>query len=142
MVAIIERNRDFKFLTNKELLEQAKINSKKQGTTLTKALDLFVKQVAITGEINLMSEEELEEIKATVLPEMEKTRQNHSLDMIFFMLTNIITESSELICSGNEAREKIIGAYDLEDNAQKLMLKGVVSRKKQLVPALVSALQQ
>ena len=47
-----------------------------------------------------------------------------------------------LICCGNEAREKIIGAYDLEDNAQKLMLKGVVSRKKQLVPALVSALQQ
>lgn len=60
MVAIIERNRDFKFLTNKELLEQAKINSKKQGTTLLKALDLFVKQVAITEEINLMSEEELE----------------------------------------------------------------------------------
>lgn len=29
MVSIIERNRDFKFLTNKELLEQAKINSKK-----------------------------------------------------------------------------------------------------------------
>lgn len=60
MVAIIERNRDFKFLTNKELLEQAKINLKKQGTTLSKALDLFVKQVAITREINLMSEEELE----------------------------------------------------------------------------------
>lgn len=60
MVAIIERNRDFKFLTNKELLEWAKINLKKQGTTLSKALDLFVKQVAITGEINLMSEEELE----------------------------------------------------------------------------------
>ena len=62
--------------------------------------------------------------------------------MIFFMQTNIISESSELICCGNESREKIIGAYDLEDNAQKLMLKGVVSRKKQLVPALVSALQQ
>ena len=60
MVAIIERNRDFKFLTNKELLEWAKINLKKQGTTLSKALDLFVKQVAITGKINLMSEEELE----------------------------------------------------------------------------------
>lgn len=29
MVSVIERNRDFKFLTNKELLEQAKINSKK-----------------------------------------------------------------------------------------------------------------
>ena len=57
------------------------------------------------------------------------------------MLTNIIAESSELICSGNEAREKIIGAYDLEDNAQKLMLKGVVSRKKQLIPPLMEAAQ-
>ena len=45
---------------------------------------------------------------SAVLPEMEKTRQNHSLDMIFFMLTNIIAESSELICSGNEARENHI----------------------------------
>lgn len=58
------------------------------------------------------------------------------------MLTNIITESSELICCGNEAREKIISAYDLKDDAEQLMLKGVVSRKKQLVPTLVSALQQ
>ena len=47
-------------MTNKELLEQAKVNSKQQGTTLSQALDLFVKQVAITGKINLMSEEELE----------------------------------------------------------------------------------
>ena len=53
-----------------------------------------------------MSEEELEEIKATVLPEMEKDKTKSQSDMIFFMLTNIITESSELICSGNEAREK------------------------------------
>ena len=108
----------------------------------------FIDDIPCTLHLDVSDEElsaledELEEIKATVLPEMEKTRQNHSLDMIFFMLTNIITESSELICCGNESREKIIGAYDLEDNAQKLMLKGVVSRKKQLVPALVSALQQ
>ena len=125
-----------------------KAGSNLKGKTAEEILFLDFKQFTVNdtvfgvGQVNSMSEEELEEIKATVLPEMEKTRQNHSLDMIFFMLTNIIAESSELICSGNEAREKIIGAYDLEDNAQKLMLKGVVSRKKQLVPALVSALQQ
>ena len=146
--------------TAKKLAEIAGINIKKlaqamfkagsnlKGKTAEEILFLDFKQFTVNdtvfgvGQVNSMSEEELEEIKATVLPEMEKTRQNHSLDMIFFMLTNIIAESSELICSGNEAREKIIGAYDLEDNAQKLMLKGVVSRKKQLVPALVSALQQ
>lgn len=126
-----------------------KAGSNLKGKTAEEILFLDFKQFTVNdtvfgvGQVNSMSEEEeLEEIKATVLPEMEKTRQNHSLDMIFFMLTNIITESSELICCGNESREKIIGAYDLEDNAQKLMLKGVVSRKKQLVPALVSALQQ
>ena len=128
--------------------EMFKAGSNLKGKTAEEILFLDFKQFTVNdtvfgvGQVNSMSEEELEEIKATVLPEMEKTRQNHSLDMIFFMLTNIIAESSELICSGNEAREKIIGAYDLEDNAQKLMLKGVVSRKKQLVPALVSALQQ
>ena len=134
---------------NIEKLAQAmfKAGSNLKGKTAEEILFLDFKQFTVNdtvfgvGQVNSMSEE-LEEIKATVLPEMENTRQNHGLDMIFFMLTNIITESSELICSGNEAREKIIGAYDLEDNAQKLMLKGVVSRKKQLVPALVSALQQ
>ena len=125
-----------------------KAGSNLKGKTAEEILFLDFKQFTVNdtvfgvGQVNSMSEEELEEIKATVLLEMEKTRQNHGLDMIFFMLTNIITESSELICCGNESREKIIGAYDLEDNAQKLMLKGVVSRKKQLVPALVSALQQ
>ena len=94
------------------------------------------------GQVNSMSAEELKEIKERVLPHMEKARKNHGLNMIFFMLTNIITESSELICCGAEAREKIISAYDLQDDAEILMLKGVVSRKKQLVPTLVGALQQ
>ena len=62
--------------------------------------------------------------------------------MIFFMLTNIITESSELLCCGAEAREKILNAYDLPEDTEEIMLKGVVSRKKQLVPTLVGSLQQ
>ena len=62
--------------------------------------------------------------------------------MIFFMLTNIITESSELLCCGADAREKIISAFDLREDTEDLMLRGVVSRKKQLVPTLVGALQQ
>ena len=57
-------------------------------------------------------------------------------------LTNIITESSELLCCGPEAREKILNAYDLPEDTEEIMLKGVVSRKKQLVPTLVGSLQQ
>ncbi len=94
------------------------------------------------GQVNSMSADELKEIKNIVLPHLEKARQNHGLNMIFFMLTNIITESSELLCCGADAREKIISAFDLREDTEELMLKGVVSRKKQLVPTLVGALQQ
>ena len=94
------------------------------------------------GQVNSMSSEELKELKKIVKPHLEKARQNHGLDMIFFMLTNIIAESSELLCCGEGAREMIIGAYDLREDTEDIMLKGVVSRKKQLVPTLVGALQQ
>lgn len=89
-----------------------------------------------------MSADELKEIRRIVEPHLEKARTSHRLNMIFFMLTNIITESSELLCCGPEAREKILSAYDLPEDTETIMLKGVVSRKKQLVPTLVGALQQ
>lgn len=94
------------------------------------------------GQVNSMSADELKEIRKIVQPHLEKARSSHGLNMIFFMLTNIITESSELLCCGPEAREKILSAYDLPEDTETIMLKGVVSRKKQLVPTLVSALQQ
>ena len=94
------------------------------------------------GQVNSMSADELKEIRKTVAPHLEKARTSHGLNMIFFMLTNIITESSELLCCGPAAREKILSAYDLPEDTDTIMLKGVVSRKKQLVPTLVGALQQ
>ena len=63
MVAIMERNQVFKFVTNKEMLEKAKKASKKNGISLSRALDLFVKQIAVTEEINLLDEKELEHQK-------------------------------------------------------------------------------
>ncbi|WP_407690906.1 putative manganese-dependent inorganic diphosphatase [Ruminococcus turbiniformis] len=94
------------------------------------------------GQVNSMSADELKEIREIVEPHLEKARTGHGLNMIFFMLTNIITESSELLCCGPEAREKILTAFDLPDDTDAIMLRGVVSRKKQLVPTLVGALQQ
>lgn len=133
-----------------ETLAQEMFNagSNLKGKTAEEICFLDFKQFTVNdtsfgvGQVNSMSAEELKELKEIVEPHLEKARQNHGLDMIFFMLTNIVTESSELLCSGHEAREKIINAYDLNDDAHELMLKGVVSRKKQLVPTLVGALQQ
>ena len=94
------------------------------------------------GQINSMSRDELQEIKSKLLPYMEKARQAQQVDMVFFMLTNIIQESTELLCCGNGAREQVLEAFDLSDDIEEIMLKGVVSRKKQLIPAFVISLQQ
>lgn len=133
-----------------EMLAQAmfRAGSNLKGKSAEEICFLDFKQFTVgetvfgVGQVNSMSADELKEIKKTLVPHLEKARKNHSLNMIFFMLTNILTESSELICAGPESREKIISAFDLRQEMEELHLKGVVSRKKQLVPALVEALQQ
>jgi manganese-dependent inorganic pyrophosphatase len=135
---------------NMEELAQAmfKAGSNLQGKSAEEICFLDFKQFTVNdtvfgvGQVNSMSAKELTEIKTQIESELDKIRQNHRLDMIFFMLTNIMTESSELLCMGPEAREKAISAFDLNGKSDTLYLKGVVSRKKQLVPAIVEALQQ
>lgn len=135
---------------NMEELAQAmfKAGSNLQGKSAEEICFLDFKQFTVNdtvfgvGQVNSMSVKELTEIKTQIESELDKIRQNHRLDMIFFMLTNIMTESSELLCVGPEAREKAISAFDLNGKSDTLYLKGVVSRKKQLVPAIVEALQQ
>lgn len=135
---------------NMDELAQAmfKAGSNLQGKSAEEICFLDFKQFTVNdtvfgvGQVNSMSAKELTEIKTQIESELDKIRQNHRLDMIFFMLTNIMTESSELLCVGPEAREKAINAFDLNGKSDTLYLKGVVSRKKQLVPAIVEALQQ
>ena len=129
-------------------LEMFNAGSNLKGKSPEEIIFLDFKQFTVNeivigvGQVNSMSADELKEIKAAVLPHLDKARKSHGLDMVFFMLTNIVTESSELLCCGPEAREKVISAYDMREDTDDLLLKGVVSRKKQLVPTLVGSLQQ
>ena len=59
------------------------------------------------GQVNSMSAGELREIKIRVLPHIEEARKKNNLDMIFFMLTNIVAESTQLLCCGPQARSKV-----------------------------------
>ena len=95
------------------------------------------------GQVNSMSAEELAEIKERVLPEIEDIMKSDGLDMIFFMMTNIIAESSIVIFAGNKSESIIdMGFHIASGSENTALLKGVVSRKKQLLPAIVEALQQ
>lgn len=94
------------------------------------------------GQINFMSNDELQEIKSKLTPYLKKVQQDQELDMVFFMMTNIINESTELLCCGNDAKEMVLSAFDLPEDTEDVILEGVVSRKKQLIPAFVISLQQ
>lgn len=94
------------------------------------------------GQINSMNKEELAEIKEKLTEHLPKVLKENNLQMIYFMLTDILDESTELLCVGNNAREYIVDAFDLNEDTDKVILKGVVSRKKQLIPTLVGTLQQ
>ena len=94
------------------------------------------------GQITSMSKEELAAIRDMMTEHLPKVLEAHNLNMIYFMLTDILAESTELVCVGTGARGIALSAFDLPDNAKSLILKGVVSRKKQLIPVLVETMQQ
>ena len=94
------------------------------------------------GQINSMTERELEAIKDRLLPYMKKALVDHGVDMIFFMLTDITQASTELLCAGNGAVDLAIKSFHLEKGTERVVLKDVVSRKKQLIPPMMQALQE
>lgn len=94
------------------------------------------------GQINSMSAEELEQIKSKVVPILEDETGTSGLDMIFFMLTNILKESSEILFEGNGAEAILENSFGKDAGDGSIFLEGVVSRKKQLLPAIVETLQQ
>ena len=94
------------------------------------------------GQINSMSAEELVEIKKKLEPELANVAKEDGLDMLFFMLTNIIEESSEIIFEGAKAQHTLNNAFGINVTGDTAKLPGVVSRKKQLLPAIVETIQQ
>ena len=99
------------------------------------------------GQLSSMNVQELDTLKDRLLTYIvEAHQQQRGVDMMFFMLTNILDESTILICEGPGARKTIIRAFHIEDDGSDggssvVLLPGVVSRKKQLIPAIGLALQ-
>lgn len=94
------------------------------------------------GQISSMNAQELEEIKGVLLPQMEAEFTEKKLDMLFFMLTNIMTQCTELLCMGERISAVVRDSFQVPLQGRSCVLDGVVSRKKQLIPALLSALQE
>lgn len=94
------------------------------------------------GQINSMTQKDLEDVRERMIPYMAKALTAHSIPMLFFMLTDILQGTTELLCAGNGAKELALEAFHLKDDTDQIILENTVSRKKQLIPALMQAIQQ
>ena len=94
------------------------------------------------AQLSAMSREELETVRVKLKDYILSVLKEHKLDMVFVMLTDILEESTMLIGAGEEADEVINQAFSAQREDDGYLLKGVVSRKKQLIPALMAALQE
>ena len=62
--------------------------------------------------------------------------------MTFFMLTNIMQESTELMCYGSKVDTFVEEAFGQLPRDGAIELSGVVSRKKQLIPVFMEAINK
>ena len=94
------------------------------------------------SQVSAMSRPELDKVQERILPELEKLQVDKKVDMIFVMLTDILNESTYLIYTGDNAASVAAQAFKMQQDDDGLMLKGVVSRKKQLIPNLINVLAE
>ena len=94
------------------------------------------------AQISCMAKSDLEIAKAKLKEYLEKARKEQRLNMLFFMLTDIMSETTELLCEGDGAERTAKEAFGVEAENGAVILPNVISRKKQLIPSLLSKLQK
>jgi len=76
-------------------------------------------------------------MRSMLIKFMERERSNKDYDILLLMLTDIIDEGSEILVVGNN--ELVERAFDVDVKGPSFRLPGVISRKKQVIPRLIRA---
>ena len=142
----------------KELAEIAGVDLKEYGLEMLKAgtalgdkseaelLNMDMKIFEIDGEkigvaqVNTVNEAEVLERKEKLLAEIDNIIAKEGLKFFMLAITNILTNDSTALVSGN-GNDVIEKAFGDKVDSNLVTLKGVVSRKKQIIPPLTKAIQ-
>ena len=142
----------------KELAEIAGVDLKEYGLEMLKAgtalgdkseaelLNMDMKIFEIDGEkigvaqVNTVNEAEVLERKEKLLAEIDNFIAKEGLKFFMLAITNILTNDSAALVSGN-GNDVIEKAFGEKVDSNLVILKGVVSRKKQIIPPLTKAIQ-
>ena len=90
-----------------------------------------------------MTRKNLTAAEALLKPYLEEARNKQNVEDIYMLLTDVPKEESVVICNGRYAAEVLTDGFDTQPGADGgWTLPGVVSRKKQFIPALMTAYQE
>ncbi len=93
------------------------------------------------GQSIYMTDNSRAAAEALVRPFLPEASRREGLPLIFYMFTDMKTQSTDLMVFGFDAEEIVRDAFHVEVKDGMAVLPGVVSRKKQLIPPLLAALQ-
>lgn len=62
--------------------------------------------------------------------------------MVFYMFTDVKSQTTEFVSWGEGASDVVDKAFDVTSTDGMAVLPGVVSRKKQVIPNLMAAMQE
>ena len=96
------------------------------------------------SQVSAPTKRQLDSIRDSLQDYLKTVQADKNIDMVFVMLTNILDETTELLCSGNNVDRIVNSAFRgiLETVDGYTILPGVVSRKKQMVPPIIDAIQR
>lgn len=91
------------------------------------------------AQVNTVDEKELLSKQSELEKEMANENSNNKFDLFVLIITNILTSDSVVLAVG-EPKEAVEKAFNVTLENNMALLKGVVSRKKQVVPQLTEVL--
>ena len=90
-----------------------------------------------------MTRKNLKAAEKLLKPYLPEAMNKQNVEDLYMLLTDVPKEESVVICTGRHAAEMLRSGFEMEPDADdSWTLPGVVSRKKQFIPALMSAYQE
>ena len=93
------------------------------------------------GQSSFMTENSRKAAEGLVGPYLEAGAAANELPMVFYLFTDVKTQTSEVLYWGEGAEEVIERAFGVKPVDGMAVLPGIVSRKKQVTPPIMTILQ-
>ena len=82
------------------------------------------------------------QIREQLRPFLPQVLGEKRLNMVYVMLTDILEESSKIIFAGEDAGKILAHAFKKQEDADGILLDGIISRKKQMIPTLMNEMSE